>query len=105
MIEVVGRIPLLQATFLEHADVVTHGERFFLVMGHQDRTGASCLENVAHLMAELAPQFAIEVGERFVEQQQLRLRRQGAGEGHALLLTTGKLVGKTLAQVLQVNQL
>jgi hypothetical protein len=50
------------------------------------------LEDVAHLVAELAAQFAVEVGERFVEQQQLRFRRQGTGQGDALLLAAGKLM-------------
>ena len=88
MVEVVGRVPLLQAAFLEDADLIAHRERFFLIMGDQDRTGAACLEYVAHLMAKLAAQLTVEVGEGFIQQQQLRLRRQGAGEGDTLLLTT-----------------
>jgi hypothetical protein len=62
------------------------------------------LEDVANLMAELAAQFTIEVGERLVEQQQLRLRRQGAGQGDTLLLAAGKLMREALAEVFQVDQ-
>ncbi|KWV89441.1 hypothetical protein PFLmoz3_00863 [Pseudomonas fluorescens] len=104
VIEVVGRVPLLKAAFLEDPDVIADGEGLFLIMGYQDRAGAASLEDVAHFMAELAAQFAIEVGKGFIQQQQLRLRRQDPGESDALLLTTGKLMGEALAQVLQVDQ-
>ncbi|MND65478.1 hypothetical protein D3C80_568480 [compost metagenome] len=88
VIQVVGRIPLFQATFLEHANVVADREGFFLVVSHQNRAGATGLEDVAYFMAELAAQFAIKVGEGFVEQQQLRFRRQGTGQCDTLLLTS-----------------
>jgi hypothetical protein len=79
VVEVVGRIPLLQPAFLEHANMVANSEGFFLIVGHQNRTGATGFQDIAHFVAELATQLAIQVGERLVQQQQLRLRRQGAG--------------------------
>ncbi|MNP43636.1 hypothetical protein D3C76_1374660 [compost metagenome] len=56
-------------------------------------------------MAELAAQFTVEVGEGFVQQQQLRFGRQCTRQGDPLLLATGKLVGVALAEVFQVDQL
>ena len=47
------------------------------------------LEFVAHAFA----QGGIEVAEGFVQQQQLRLAHDGAGQGDALLLAAGKLGG------------
>ncbi len=105
VVEVVGSVPLFQVTFLEHADVVADGEGFFLVVGHQDRAGAACLEDLANLLAEAAAQFHVEVGEGFVEQQQQRFGRQRAGQGHPLLLAAGEFVGVARGEVVELDQL
>ena len=67
MIEVERCVPLLQATILEHTDVIADGECFFLIVSDQNGAGATRLENFSYLMAQAPAQFAIEVGERFVE--------------------------------------
>ncbi|MCY1291882.1 hypothetical protein D9M70_410860 [compost metagenome] len=74
-------------------------------MGDQDGAGAARLEDLADLVAEPPAQFAVEVGEGFVEQQQLRLRRQRTGQGHALLLAAGQLVGVAARQCAELDQL
>ncbi len=104
VIQVVRRIPLLQPTLIEHPHLITDRKGLILVVGHQNRTGAAGLEDVAHFMAQASTQFAVEVGEGLVQQQQLRLRRQRAGQRHTLLLPTGKLMRETLAQVAEVHQ-
>ncbi|MNZ92751.1 hypothetical protein D3C78_1117860 [compost metagenome] len=74
-------------------------------MGDQDGAGAARLEDLAHLVAEAAAQLDVEVGEGLVEQQQARLRRQRAGQGHALLLAAGQFMGIALAQGAEIDQL
>ena len=49
-------------------------------------------------------QGGVEVGERLVEQQQLRPLDQGAGECHALLLAAGELRRPALQQLLHLHQ-
>ena len=90
---------------VEHAHMVTDGEGFFLVMGDQNGAGAAGLEDIANLMAEAAAQLAIQVGEGLIEQQQLRLRSQSPGQGHALLLAAGQFMRVALAQVAELDQL
>ena len=68
MIQVVGRIPLFETTFLEHADVVADSEGFFLIVCHQNRTGATGFQNVPYLVAQLAPQLTVQVRERLIKQ-------------------------------------
>ena len=80
VVQVERGIPLLQPAFMEDPDMVADGEGFFLIMGDQNGAGATGLEDVAHLMTEAAAQFAIEVGEGLIEQQQLRFGCQGAGQ-------------------------
>jgi hypothetical protein len=42
----------------------------------------------------MPPQLGVEVGQRLVEQQDLRLQHQRAGDGDALLLAAGELGGQ-----------
>ncbi|MNF67457.1 hypothetical protein D3C84_492730 [compost metagenome] len=46
----------------------------------------------------------IERRHRFIQQQQRRCRRQGSGQGHALLLAARKLAGKFFLAAGQANQ-
>ena len=92
VVELVRRIPLLDAAVVHDADLVGERERFVLVVRHQDRRGAARLDDVAHFERQALAQIDVEVGERLVEQQQIGLRRERAGERHALLLAAGELV-------------
>ncbi|MNC34859.1 hypothetical protein D3C75_833160 [compost metagenome] len=105
VVEVERRVPLLEATIVEHADLVADGEGFLLVVGDQDGAGAARFEYLADLLAEAAAQFDVEVGERLIEQQQARFGGQCAGQGDALLLAAGQLVRVALAQRPQLDQL
>ena len=50
------------------------------------------LDDVAHLARQPLAHVDVEVGERLVEEQELGLRRERAGERDALLLAAGQLV-------------
>ncbi len=58
-------------------------------------------EPVAQLLADLG----VEGAERLVEQQHLRLDRQGPGQGHALALAAGELGRQAVGELLEVHQL
>ena len=51
------------------------------------------------LPPQLPPQWNVEGGEGFVEQQRPGLRREGAGQRHALLLTAGELARSAVGHV------
>ena len=75
-----------------------------LVMGDVDGGGLAFLQDALQLGAHLHPQQGIEVGQRLVHQQDLRLHRQGAGDRDALALAAGKLSGIALQQLLDMHQ-
>lgn len=60
---------------------------------------------MAQVVRQALAQFNVQAGKRFIEQQQVRLRRQGSRQGNALLLASGELMGKALGQVAQAHQL
>ncbi|MNE69536.1 hypothetical protein D3C80_1652660 [compost metagenome] len=63
------------------------------------------LEQLAHFLAQLFAQLVVEVDQRFVEQDQLRVLDQRPGHGRALLLTTGEFEGMTLEELLDAQHL
>ena len=61
------------------------------------------LWSLASLDAHLDAQGGVEIGERFVEQEDLRLAHDGAADGDALALAAGKLGRLALEQVLDLQ--
>ena len=57
-------------------------------MSDGDRCDAQPTLQVANLDLHLLPEFAVKGGHRLVHQQERRAEHDGAGERHALLLTT-----------------
>ena len=89
--DVAGRALLLDLALVHHHDVVGERHRLFLAVGDLDEADAEFALQPLQLAAHLHPQERIERGERLVEQQDLRLGDQGAGERDALLLAAGEL--------------
>jgi len=63
------------------------------VMGYQQKRGAMLPRKIEQQVHDLPAGGAVEVAGRFVGKQQLGLRREGARNGHALLLAAGQLRG------------
>ena len=89
---------------VHHDDGVGDGQRLFLVVCHVDRGQAQGALELADLLAHVAAQLGVQVGQRLVEQQHARLEHQGARHCHALLLPARELVWVTRAQRLQAHQ-
>ena len=66
------------------------GETHF--MGRHENRGALLFE-LGHHVQHLAHQHRVKCRGNFVKEQQFRIGHQRSGDGHALLLATGKLIG------------
>jgi hypothetical protein len=75
---------------LHHHDAVGHGHRLGLVVGDVDRGDLELLVQRLDLGAHLYAQLGIEIAERFVEQEDLRIAHDGPAHGDALPLATGQ---------------
>ena len=104
LIDVERRAQLLDLALAHDRDPVAHGERLFLVVGHEDEGDAGAplqvLELAAHLLAELE----VEGRERLVQQQHLGMIGQRARQGDPLLLPAGELGGAPSAQPRHLDQ-
>src|SRR5262249_40231398 len=78
---------LLDARIVHHDDAIGHRKGLFLVVRHVDEHQAELALEVAQLHAHSQLQEPVEVAERLVEQQRLRLRDEHARQCHTLLLT------------------
>ena len=96
---------LLEPAVAHDRDAVAHGQRFLLVVRDVDERDAELLLVAADLDLHLAPELAVEIGERLVEQQQRRPRDQAARQRHALLLAARELVRIALLEALEAQQI
>ena len=83
---------------MHHDDLVGHGHGLDLVVGDVDGRGLQPLVQFLDLGAHLHAQLGVEIRQRLVEQEHLRVAHDGAAHGDALALAAGKLARKALEQ-------
>ena len=88
-----GRTGLANAPIQNHHHPIPQGHRLHAVVGHQNAGHAARNSSMPQLPPRAQAGGGIERRERLIEQQQRRLRRQRAGQGHALLLAAGNWRG------------
>jgi len=86
VIEFGRRADLLDDAVAHDDDAVTHAQGFHLVVRDVERGHAEAALQLDDLRSHLHAQRRIEVGERLVHQEHLRLAHDGAAEGDALAL-------------------
>lgn len=85
-------------------DAVAERQRLFLVVRDEDGGGACGAQDAADFLAGGVPELRVEVAERFVQQQQGGARREGAGQGDALLLSAAEFVRAAALEDGQADQ-
>lgn len=88
---------------VEYDDLVGQGHGFDLVVGHVDHGGADALMQTGDLDAHLHAKEGVEVRQRFVEEEDLRLADHGAADGDALALAAGEVLGFALEQLVELQ--
>ncbi len=99
------RADLLDPPLVHHHHLVGHFQRLFLVMGNEDAGKTHFVVQMPQPTAQVLAHLGVEGAERFVQQQQPGLHRQGAGQGDALALAARQLAGVTAGQAAQLNQI
>lgn len=87
----------------EDGDEPGGGEGFVLVVGDEEDRGAGPLEYGADLGAHAGAQAGVERRERLVEQHDAWFGGERPGEGDALLLAAGELMGIAVGEVLDAD--
>ena len=97
-VEDLGRVDLLDDPGAHHRDAVTEGHGLGLVVGDVEHRRAELVLDPRDLRAHLHAQLGVEVGERLVHQEGLRVAHDRAPHRHALALAAGE-VGRLALQV------
>ena len=95
----------VDAAIFHDGDPVGHTEDLVPVMGYQQHALAKGTDHAADLLLQAEAQMAVQGTEGLVQQQNVRVRHQDAGQGHALLLSAGQLMGQALGQRSQTKAL
>ena len=99
------RRELLQNAVFHDAYVGRQGHGLQLVMGDIDKGGVRVPVQALELGPHLHTQLGVQVGKRFIHKQDLRSGSKRAGDGHALLLTAGKLAGIAMLKLFDAQHL
>ena len=97
VIKLLRRADLLDDAVVEHDDPIGERHRFSLIMRHIDHGGADIGVELGDLDPHLHAQVGIEIGQRLVEQEHVRLADQGATDGDALALAAGEFTRTALS--------
>ena len=81
---------------LHNDDAVAQRHGFRLVVSYVNKRGVDFLTQLDDFSAHLIAQLGVQVGQRFVHQQHLRVSDDGAPDGYALPLTAGQGLGLAL---------
>jgi hypothetical protein len=105
VVEPHGRVDLLQDAAAHERDAVAHRHRLDLVMGDVDGRGLELVLDARDLRAHLDAQLRVEVRQRLVHQEHLRLSHDRAAHRDALALAAGERLRLALEQVLEADDL
>src|ERR1700737_1415864 len=87
LVEIIGRALLHNATVAHDRDLLAHGQRFQLVRRGVDDGHAELAVQALQFRAHVVAQLGIEIGQRLIEQQDLRPPDQRTAERNALLFS------------------
>ena len=78
---------------------VAHGHSFGLVVGNVDEGGAEAEVELGQLGSHLGTELRVQVGQRFVQKEDLRFTDNRTAQRNTLTLTTGQSLRLTVEQV------
>ena len=108
LVQVARGADLLEQAVLEHRDAVAHRQRLGLVVRDVDGGDAEAALQRRDLRAGLDAELGVEVRQRLVHEEHLRLAHDRAAHGDALTLATGerlRLAGQVLLEVEELGGL
>ena len=94
-----------QLAFPHDPDAVAEHDRLGLIVRHIERGHSGGLENSPQVVAQPQAQLGVEIGQRFVEQQQLRPVDDAARECDTLHLSARQRYHRTVRIFRQADQL
>ena len=105
VVQLARGVDLLEYAVLEHRDTVAHRHGLDLVVGHVDHRGAQIPLQLGDLCTRRHTELGVEVRQRFVHEEDLRIAHDRPAHRHTLPLATGELLGLAVQVRHQVEHL
>ena len=105
VVELAWRPDLLEPATVHDRDLVGDLHRLLLVVRHEDGRDVDDVVEAGEPLAQLGADACVERAERLVEEEHLWLRRERAGEAHALPLAAGELGRVALPEALELDEM
>ena len=105
VVQVHGRVDLLDVAQLHDDDAGAHGHGLHLVVRDVDEGGFQAFVQRRDLGTHRGAQLGVQVGKRLVKQEHLRIAHQGAAQSHTLALAAAHFLGLALQIILDVQHL
>ena len=104
VVDVLGSTELDDLAIAHHRNLVGECQRFELVVRDEQRGDLQALREHLEFDAHVVTELGVEVRERLVEQQRLRLTDERTRKGETLLLAAGQLRSRTALQAIEAHQ-
>ena len=105
LVELAGRVDLLEQALAQHRHPVAERHGLDLVVGDVDGGDAERVLDAGDLGAHLAAQLGVEVRERLVEQEGVGVAHEGPAHGHPLALAARELRRLAVEELGQLEHL
>ena len=105
VVDLAGRADLLDTALVHHHHPVGDFERFFLIVGDEDRGHVDLVMQRAQPLPQFLAHLGVERAERLVEQQNARLDRQRTRQRDALALAAGQLARIAAGKPVELHQI
>jgi hypothetical protein len=99
IVDLFRRAHLFEAPATHHRDAIGHGERLFLIVGHEDERDPDLALDALQLALHMTAQRQVERGEGLVQQERARLVDEGARERDTLALAAGELARTAAGEI------
>ena len=104
-IDLPGRSYLDDTAALHHCDGVRQRQGLDPVVGHIDGGDLELREEASQLLTCLFPELGVQIAQGFIEEDHLRFRHQGPGQGDALLLTAAELRCRPVLEPVELHEM
>ena len=103
IVNILRRADLLHLAAVHDHDGIGHGKGFLLIVGNINKGNVHFALQALQLQLHLLAQLEVQCAKGLIQQKDLRLVHQTAGDGHALLLAAGHLADAAALEAFQAN--
>ena len=105
IVDILGGTDLLHLAAVHYNNGIRHGQGLFLIVGNINKGDVHLTLQTLKLQLHLLAELKVQCTQRLVQQQDLRLIDQTAGNGNTLLLAAGHLADAAALKALQADHL